>query len=95
MITDLFEGADAAEMLKRAAAIVRGGTTVICLLALNDDGAPGFESRHAGAFAELGVPTFACTPDLFPDLMAAAIQKRDLGLWAARHDIVTVRPVIS
>ena len=32
------------------------------------------------------------TPDLFPDLIAAAIQRRDLGLWAARHDIVAVRP---
>jgi hypothetical protein len=39
--------------------------------------------------AALGVPTFACTPDLFPELMAAAIQKQDLQLWAARQDIVT------
>ena len=91
LITDLFEGGDAAEMLKRAAAIVQGGTSMICLLALNDDGAPGFDAKHAGALASLGVPAFACTPDLFPDLMAAAIQKRDLGMWAARHDIVTAR----
>ena len=40
-------------------------------------------------FAEMGIPSFACTPDLFPDLMAAAIQRQDLGLWAARNDIVT------
>lgn len=46
---------------------------------------------QAPAFAALGIPTFACTPDLFPELMAAAFQKRDLGLWAARHDIVAVR----
>jgi len=91
LITDLFEGGDATEMLKRAAAIVQRGTTVICLLALNDDGAPGFDARHAAALATFGIPAFACTPDLFPDLMAAAIQKRDIGMWAARHDIVTAR----
>jgi hypothetical protein len=43
----------------------------------------------AALLAELGVPAFACTPDLFPDLMAAAIQRRDVGLWAARQGIVT------
>ena len=41
--------------------------------------------------ASLGVPTFACTPDLFPGMMAAAIQKQDLDLWAARNEIVTAR----
>ena len=41
--------------------------------------------------SSLGVPTFACTPDLFPGMMAAAIQKQDLDLWAARNDIVTAR----
>ena len=43
------------------------------------------------ALAALGIPAFACTPDLFPDLMAAAIQRQDLGLWAAKNDIVVAR----
>lgn len=91
LITDLYEGGDAAEMLKRVAALVAGGVQVICLLALNDTGAPIYDDRHAAALATLGVPTFACTPDLFPDLMAAAIQRRDLNLWAAEHEIVAAR----
>jgi len=37
------------------------------------------------------VPTFACTPDLFPDLMANALQKRDLGAWAAKAGIAVAR----
>jgi hypothetical protein len=37
----------------------------------------------------LGAPSFACTPDLFPDLMAVAIQKRDISAWAARNEIIT------
>jgi hypothetical protein len=35
------------------------------------------------------VPAFACTPDQFPDLMAAAIERRDITAWAAENDIVT------
>ena len=33
----------------------------------------------------------ACTPDLFPDLMAAAINRQDIGQWAAAREIVTAR----
>jgi hypothetical protein len=91
LITDLYEGGNAPEMLKRAAALVGSGVQIVCLLALNDDGAPSYDTRNAAALASLGVPAFACTPDLFPDLMAAAISRQDLALWAARHDIVAAR----
>ncbi len=33
----------------------------------------------------LGVPAFACTPDKFPDLMAAALNKQDLSLWVSEN----------
>jgi hypothetical protein len=46
---------------------------------------------HAEALASLGIATFACTPDLFPELMAAALRREDLTLWAARQDIVAAR----
>lgn len=91
LITDLYEGGNATEMLRRAAELVASGVQVICLLALNDQGAPIFDHHHAARFAALGIPAFACTPDLFPDLMAAAISRQDLAQWAARHDIVTAR----
>lgn len=78
-------------MLKRVAALVASGVQIVCLLALNDSGAPIYDERHAAALARMGVPTFACTPDLFPDLMAAAIGRRDLTLWAAQNEIVTAR----
>lgn len=91
LISDLIEGGNAQEMLKRAAAIIASGVRVVTLLALNDDGAPMFDHKNASAFATLGSPAFACTPDLFPDLMAAAINRRDLGQWAAANSIVTTR----
>jgi VWA domain containing CoxE-like protein len=91
LVTDCYEGALSEAMLEKTARIVDSGVTMICLLALSDDGAPSYDRRQAAAMASLGVPTFACTPDLFPEMMAAAIQKQDLDLWAARNDIVTAR----
>lgn len=91
LISDLFEGGDAKEMLKRVATLVASGVQVIGLLALNDEGAPMFDQHHAAAFAALGIPAFACTPDLFPDLMAAAIQQQDVARWAAAQRITTTR----
>jgi hypothetical protein len=91
LITDLYEGGNNQEMLRRAAELVSSGVQVICLLALNDKGAPAFDHHNATALTNLNIPTFACTPELFPDLMAAAIQQQDMSMWAANHNIVTAR----
>ena len=92
LLSDLYEGGDAAELRRRAAALVGSGVRLICLLALNDQGAPSYDAGLAAALAALGAPTFACTPDLFPELMATALQGSDLAMWAARHDVAAVRP---
>jgi hypothetical protein len=92
LISDLFEGGNAGEMLARAATLVGSGVQMVCLLALSDTGTPAFHAAHAAALAALGIPTFACTPDLFPELIAAALKREDLAMWAARHEIVVSRP---
>ncbi|GAA5156490.1 VWA domain-containing protein [Nocardioides marinquilinus] len=89
LVSDLYEGGIAEEMLRRARQVVDSGATMVALLALSDSGAPSYDADHAAALAALGVPAFACTPDQFPDLMAAAIERRDLTGWAAENDIVT------
>jgi Uncharacterized protein containing a von Willebrand factor type A (vWA) domain len=89
LISDLYEGGIAEEMLRRAAAITGAGATMIALLALSDSGRPSYDADHAAALAAVGVPTFACTPDQFPHLMATAIERRDIAAWAAANDIVT------
>ena len=66
--------------------------TVVCLLALSDSGAPAHDDELAADLAALGVPCFACTPDLFPDLMAAALEGGDVGGWADRSGLPTARP---
>lgn len=78
LISDLYEGGIRDGMLKRVAAMKASGVQFVCLLALSDEGAPAYDREHAAALAALGVPAFACTPDRFPDVMAAAIEKRPL-----------------
>jgi Mg-chelatase subunit ChlD len=78
LISDLYEGGVRDEMLRRVASLTASGVQVIVLLALSDEGAPDYDRDNAAALAALGVPAFACTPDVFPDLMAAAIDRRDL-----------------
>ncbi|MFC0601137.1 VWA domain-containing protein [Streptomyces palmae] len=80
LISDLYEGGVRAEMLARVAAMKASGVQFVALLALSDEGAPSYDREHAQALAALGVPAFACTPDLFPEVMAAAIEKRPLPI---------------
>ncbi|MFB8084270.1 VWA domain-containing protein [Streptomyces sp. NPDC055992] len=80
LISDLYEGGIRNEMLKRVAAMKASGVQFVTLLALSDEGAPAYDRDHAAALSALGAPAFACTPDLFPDVMAAAIEKRPLPI---------------
>ncbi len=91
LISDLYEGGNAQQMLARAKSMAASGMQMIALLALDDQGAPSYDHQHAAHFASLGIPCFACTPDKFPELMAAAIKKQDLAAWAAQHDISVAR----
>jgi hypothetical protein len=91
LISDLYEGGNAAELLGRIARLVGMGVNVIALLALTDTGRPGYDPNNAEAFAALGVPVFACTPDQFPALMAAALRRQDIAAWAAAQDIKLAR----
>jgi Mg-chelatase subunit ChlD len=84
LISDLYEGGVREQMLRRVAEMTAAGVQVVVLLALSDEGAPAYDHENAAALAALGVPAFACTPDAFPELMAAAIQRRDLQSFAER-----------
>jgi Mg-chelatase subunit ChlD len=92
LISDLYEGGVEANLLRRAQELVDAGVQFITLLALSDEGAPSYDRELAAKLAALGVPSFACTPDAFPALMAAAIRKDDVNAWAATQGFVTSRP---
>jgi Mg-chelatase subunit ChlD len=89
VVSDLYEGGNAASMLRRFAALQQAGVQCIVLLALDDKGAPSYDRRHAEQLSALGMPVFACTPDHFASLMAAAIQKRDLRQWLEQKQILS------
>ncbi len=91
LISDLYEGGVEKNLLQRANELVQSGVQFITLLALSDEGAPCYDHQLAAKLAVLGVPSFACTPDQFPGMMAAAIRREDVNLWAARQGIVTAR----
>ncbi|MBC6450518.1 VWA domain-containing protein [Actinokineospora xionganensis] len=81
LVSDLYEGGNREEMLARVRMIVESGVQMVALLALADSGAPSYDHDNAAAFAALGVPAFACTPDRFGDLLSAALRREDLSRW--------------
>jgi hypothetical protein len=89
LVSDLFEGGNSAVLHERVAALCQSGVTMMVLLALSDEGGPAYDHAQAAVFAELGVPSLACTPDAFPELLAAALEGRDVGRWANEHGLHT------
>jgi hypothetical protein len=84
LITDLFEGGNEAQMVRRVREMVESGVRMICLLALSDSGIPMFDERVARKLAEFGVPCFGCTPAKLPELIEGVLRKQDLKALAAK-----------
>ncbi|HCN78174.1 MAG TPA: hypothetical protein DIT13_13390 [Verrucomicrobiales bacterium] len=91
LISDLIEGGVEKNLLQRTNELVQSGVQFITLLALSDEGAPCYDKELAAKMSILGVPSFACTPDKFPALMAAAIKKEDISFWAAKEGMNATR----
>ncbi len=83
LVTDLCEGGSEQQLFKQVAEMLNSGVQIVTLLALSDEGTPYYDRENAQKFAALGIPTFACTPDQFPELMAKAIEKQDINAWYA------------
>ena len=84
LISDLYDS-DPKRMLEHIARIQADGIQVVVLLTLSDDGLPFYNHDVAASLGDMGVPAFGCTPDAFPDLIAAAIQGEDLGRWSEQR----------
>lgn len=91
LISDMYEGGNAKDLVARLSQLVGIGVNVIVLLALTDTGRPFYDPELSAQVASLGVPVFACTPDQFPDLMAAALRREDIHAWAGTNDIKLIR----
>ncbi|MER3418576.1 MAG: DNA-formamidopyrimidine glycosylase [Chloroflexota bacterium] len=75
LITDLHEGGNQEALLQHLAALHESRVRVLCTLALNDAGTASYNHRLAREVANLGIPTFAATPQR----MVAAIERAFRG----------------
>jgi VWA domain containing CoxE-like protein len=82
LITDLFEGGNQAQLVRRMGEMRASGVKAICLLALSDAGAPSYDEDLARKLAALGIPCFACTPARLADLVEGALRGTDLTRFA-------------
>ncbi len=83
LISDLYEGGNQASLVRRMEEMAESGVKVVCLLALSDNGAPSYDEGLARRLGQLGIPCFACTPALLPELLEGALKGRDLNEIAA------------
>lgn len=81
LITDLEEGGNRAALLRRLEEMKADGVTVICLLALADGGRPYYDAQMAKKVADLGIPCFACSPQMLPQLLERAFKGQDLNAF--------------
>lgn len=81
LISDLFEGGNREHLVKRMQSLVADGVQVVVLLALSDQGIPRHNKTLAQELSSCGIVSFACTPDMFPDLMAAVLNQRSIATW--------------
>lgn len=84
LITDLNEGGNARELVRRMAALVDAGVRALCLLALSDGGVPAYDANLARRLREAGVACFGCTPRALPEVLEAALAGDDLAAVARR-----------
>ena len=79
LLTDLYEGGNQTRLYRQCEELVGSGVKMVGLMALSDRGAPAYDERSAKKLASLGMPCFACTPDLLPEMLEAALKGRDLA----------------
>ncbi|HEY7125239.1 MAG TPA: VWA domain-containing protein [Ktedonobacterales bacterium] len=74
LITDLYEGGNRNVLVSQMEALVESKVHCLCLLALDDTGRASYDHDLAGKVADLGVPTFACTPNKLIAMMEQILQ---------------------
>lgn len=84
LVSDLYEGGNRTEMLRRLREMHESGVKTICLLALSDDGTPSYDEDVAKKLAQFGIPSFGCSPDRLPELIEGALKGMDLQQLAER-----------
>lgn len=76
LISDLYEGASRAALLRETAALTRSGVTTLVLAALDRQAEPDYDRETAQHMLACGAEVAAMTPDALIDWLAARMQRR-------------------
>ncbi len=82
LLSDLYEGGNEASLVKRLEAMHEAGVKVLCLLALSDQGKPCYDESLTKKISSFGIPCFACSPSLLPELVEGALKGMELNSLA-------------
>ena len=81
IITDLYEGGNRAQLLRRLEELKASGVNVVILLAISDSGKPCFDSGLAEKTSSQEIPCFACPPEKLPELLEATLRHQSLRMF--------------
>jgi hypothetical protein len=85
LVTDLFEGGDAASLVARVRQLVDSKVSVLVLLALVEGGTPSYDHELAAALSALGAHCFGCTPKLLVRVVERIMKHQDPAAAIAEH----------
>lgn len=77
LITDLYEGGDAASLVARVRTLCESKVKVLVLLALTDGGTPSYDHQLAAQLSALGAYCFGCTPKLLVKVVERIMKNQD------------------
>lgn len=86
LITDLYEGGNAEELVVRMRQLVDAKVKAMVLLALSDSGKPAYDHQLAAQLQQLGVPCFGCTPKRLVGVMERVMKGQDLQAYLAAEE---------
>ena len=77
LISDLEEYGNTSRMLAQLKFMKESGVTVVCLLAISDQGTPHYDHAMAEKIGKLDIPCFACSPNRLPELLDCALNHKE------------------
>ncbi|MDR5587147.1 MULTISPECIES: VWA domain-containing protein [Clostridium] len=80
LISDLEEWGNQGALINKIKYLKESGVTVVCLLAISDNGEPYYNKDLANKFAKFGVPSFACSPNFLPELLEKALKGEEIRI---------------
>ena len=77
LISDLEEYGNTSRMLSQLKFMKESGITVVCLLAISDQGTPHYDHAMAEKISKIQIPCFACSPNRLPELLDCALNQKE------------------